>query len=415
MAGRRIVAFTAAVAVTAVACTGGDDAVPETTAVVTTTTEPPREGDGRLAIGVLAPTTDAQIGQGLVAAAEVAVQRINDAGGVLGQPVLLRVADEGSTSATAAEAIEELLAADVDAIVGPSSSTVALDNLSQILGAGVLTCSPTASALALDDYPDDDLLFFRTIPSDSLQAQAIAVEVEGTGAQTAVIASVDDAFGQLFTAAVEEALADRGIDTVEPVSFRGTDDDLADEAAMIVGSEASVLVLLADDDDGASLLEALGNESFGGIEDIFVNDALSDPASAPRIGALNPLLRNRITGVAPQSTATDTEEEVEFGPFAFHAFDCVNLIALAAEQGQSDAPRSIRTQMQSVSTGGRLCRTFENCVARLRENRQINYDGPSGITDLRQRGDPARARFVLFEFDETGRSVLLEATRVVPI
>ncbi|MGI9644575.1 MAG: ABC transporter substrate-binding protein, partial [Ilumatobacteraceae bacterium] len=374
-----------------------------------------REGEGKRKRGGREKKKEKRRGKGRGAAEETAGERINQSGGVLEQPVILRVADEGSTSATAAEAIEELLDAGVDAIVGPSSSTVAIDNLSQILGAGVLACSPTASALALDDYPDDDLLFFRTIPSDSLQAQAIAVEVEATGAQTAVIASVDDSFGQLFTEAVEEALADRGIETAESVTFRGTDDDLADAAAEIVESGASPLVLLADDDHGSSLLEALGNEAFGGVEEIIVNDALSNPASAPRIGALNPLLRTRIKGVAPQSMATDTQEEVEFGPFAFNAFDCVNLIALATEQGKSDAPRSIRTQMQSVSVGGRLCRSFESCTARMSEGRQINYDGPSGITDLRQRGDPARARFVLFEFDNTGRSVLLDPTRVVPI
>ena len=47
----RIVAAVTALALGAVACTGEDDAVPETTTAVTTTTQPPREGDGRLTIG----------------------------------------------------------------------------------------------------------------------------------------------------------------------------------------------------------------------------------------------------------------------------------------------------------------------------------------------------------------------------
>ena len=42
-----------------------------------------------------------------------------------------------------------------------------------LLVAGVVTCSPSATALALDDYPDNKL-FFRTVPSDSLEMVAIA-------------------------------------------------------------------------------------------------------------------------------------------------------------------------------------------------------------------------------------------------
>ena len=38
---------------------------------------------------------------------------------------------------------------------------------------------------------------------------------------------------------------------------------------------------------------------------------------------------------------------------------------------------------------------------------QIDYDGPSGVTDLLARtGDPSRAVFDLFTFDESGTDVL---------
>ncbi len=394
--------------VVAAACTGQDDTTPETTAVATTTTVPPREGDGRLKIGVLLPLTDTLLGQGLVDATLLAVERINAAGGVLGQPVTVELADEGTTRETASAAIDELLAADVDAIVGPSSSIIALNTLSEIVDAGVLSCSPTASALALDDYPRD-LLFFRTIPSDSLQALAIAQVVEETGARSAAIASVDDAYGQQFAAAVEAALAERGISVVTSIQFRRNDPDLIDLAASFAASEARVGVLLASDADALSLLEAV-EPDLQNIEEIVVNDALRNSASATRIEALPDALRSRITGVAPQAIARDPEDPAnDFGPYAVNAFDCVNLIALAAVQGGVDTPRVIRSQMQSVSAGGRLCRTFESCVARLDDGLEINYNGPSGITELLQRGDPRRARFELFTFDDTGRDQIEES------
>ena len=55
----------------------------------------------------------------------------------------------------------------------------------------------TAARSLLDDFPDRGL-FFRTIPSDSLQAMAMAEAVDRTGASKATIAYIDDDYGQSF-------------------------------------------------------------------------------------------------------------------------------------------------------------------------------------------------------------------------
>ena len=115
----------------------------------------------------------------MITAVEQAVEQINTAGGVLGSSVELTIVDE-----SAGTGIDELLAEGVDAIVGPASSTVALSQLADAVNpvTGVVTCSPSATALALDDYPDNKL-FFRTVPSDSFEMVAIERRVEGTGVE----------------------------------------------------------------------------------------------------------------------------------------------------------------------------------------------------------------------------------------
>ena len=179
-----VAAVAVAVALVSAACTGDDDNLVDETVVDTTTTTIPQQvpSDGRLVIGALLPLTDTLVGEPMAAAVDTAVDRINEAGGVLDQRVRLIVADEGSSTATATASIQTLLDADVDAIIGPASSLVALSTLDEIVAAGKVTCSPTASALALDGFPDNDL-FFRTVPSDSLQASAIAATADQTGAQ----------------------------------------------------------------------------------------------------------------------------------------------------------------------------------------------------------------------------------------
>ena len=74
---------------------------------------------------------------------------------MLGQHVeIVEGFDEGDGPATARDAVADLIDEDVDAVIGPASSTVALATLGDLMRAGILTCSPTATALALDDFPD---------------------------------------------------------------------------------------------------------------------------------------------------------------------------------------------------------------------------------------------------------------------
>ena len=381
-----------------------DDTVADTT---TTTLRPTVTGDGQLVIGALLPLTDTLIGQPMTAAVEVAVQRINAAGGVLDEPVRLIVADEGSSAATAAASIQTLLDRDVDAIIGPASSVIALSTLDDIVSAGKVACSPTASALALDNFPDDDL-FFRTIPSDSLQARAIAATADQTGAQRVTIVYVDDSYGRPLADAVAASLANGSTVVVGRVGFAADDDDLSGKASTLAASDTQVMILLAGAEDGTRFLEALDAEDTSDLATIVVNDALRNPASPQRIQGLDPELRDKIVGLAPQAASSDPTTPFDPpGLFATNAYDCANLIALAAVRAGSDVPRDIARQIAQVSVSGSVCQSFAACVDTISSGLQIDYNGPSGITDLLIRsGDPARAVFDRFVFDDTGRDVL---------
>jgi branched-chain amino acid transport system substrate-binding protein len=365
---------------------------------------PQRSGDRQLTIGLLLPSSDPIMGQGLIEASNIAVERINEAGGVLGRPVRIVEQDEGLGDSGAA-GVAALLANDpqIDAVVGPASSLTALNELDALVSAGVMSCSPTATALALDDFPDNEL-FFRTAPSDSLQALAIADLAQRTGVQNIAVAHVDDAYGRPFAGAVSDALSE-GTRTVTTYPFiRG--DGIEAVAQDVVESGARVVVVLAGSDDGTAFLEALSRTNFGSLIDVIVNDPLRDPAGAQRLEALDPSLRDRVRGVAPQAQSTD--EDRPFDPpglFAANAFDCVNLIALAVALVDTDDPSVFSAQIPALTTRGRVCRSFEECKQLLDENLNINYNGPDGITELLVVGHPARARFDVFAFDETGRGV----------
>ena len=398
---RRTLLVGASLLTVLVGCTGDerDGSAPTTSVVATTTTIAERADDGRLLIGLYLPQTGpgASLGEPMIAAAQAAIAHINEVGGVLGRGVDSLVLDEGSATGPAS-----LVADGVDAIIGPASSRNAVAQLSTVVRSdtGVVTCSPTATAASLNDYPDNGY-FFRTAPSDSLQMVAIARRAERTGVPTVAVGYLDDPYGRALSAAlVGEITARPRQDVVAEVGFGADQEDLRSVVAELLADGPGLVVVLGDPDDGGRLLTALDEATNGRPPQVIVNDAIRNSAAIPQ---LSPEFRSALTGVAPRSVSDD---ELAQGFFTAHAIDCVNLIALAAIEAGTDAPSDIRLWMAPVSGGGRQCTSFEGCVALQEQGLQIDYNGLSGPIELSSTtGDPAKAVFDQFGFDVDGNEI----------
>ena len=397
--------------VVAVGCTTPETSTPESTVAPTTTEAPtPREIDDVLRIGALLPGGDTFVGASLESSVLDAEEAINEAGGVFGTDIVVTVRDEGTTTATASAAIASLLGDGVDAIIGPSSSLTTLGALDDAVAAEVVTCSPTATAIALDDFPDDRL-FFRTIASDSLQAAALAEVAEDTGERDVAIVYLDDAYGRPYAEAVTEELRSLDLDVVASVPVAVGDDNVTDDIDLVVGSGARVAIVVGAPADAARFLDAIGRSDSRALTDVIVNDSVRDAVVRPVIVTLPTSLRTIITGVAPQITVRD-EDGVSGPPFEPQVTDCMNLIALAAMEAEYDLPKLIAQQMPSISSGGSVCTSFAECADELGQNQQIDYRGPTGVTELNREGETAQARFETFEFDDTGVDTVI-GTRTV--
>ena len=389
--------------------------VPETLAS-TPSTVAPAVDDNVFRIGVLLPSSGAgaSIGESELAAVRVAIDLARSGGGVNGQNVELLVHDEGADAVAAGVGLQQLLDAHVDAVIGPASSTVAIALAPTIVEADVPACSPSASALALDDFPDKNL-FFRTIPSDSLQAEAMAEVIEQTGETSAALAYVDDGYGRPFEAALEAALRRRGITVSGALGFSVEDTEFATEAVRVANFGNGAIALIGDPDAGPRVLAALA-QAIGTVpRDIVVNDALRRPWSISLLASVSAASRERIVGVSPYVRTDDSglansivaQDPNASGLFATQAFDCANLFMIAALQTGSTMAAAIASAIPDISVGGSVCATLAECKALIDEGRNINYEGPSGRLSLGSDGDVSAALFDEFSFDETGRDYSL--------
>ena len=380
---------------------------------MTASSSPEATSDGVLTIGTLLPDTGPgnQIGLAGINAVNIGVRQINESGGVLGQPVQWVPASEGTSIPEARAGIDELLSHDVDAIIGPASSLVALEVLDELLAAGVVVCSPTATALALNDYPDRDR-FFRTVPSDSLTAQAMAAIALNTGVDSYAVVYLDDQFGRPFAQQTIARLA-AGTD-VDELSERPFPSDASPEEIAAFATELAELaprtiVLIADSEHGWPMLQAMANVFAAATGTpartdppfVIINDAMRTPPSTDVVVDLPAEFREFIQGISPVVPWGPGEP---IGPYATNALDCLNLVALATVKAESDDPEAIADEMIDASVAGTLCSSFAVCLQIAEEDRNFNYQG-SNLLDFSARGDPARGRIGTFRFDATGLDV----------
>ena len=392
------------------ACSDGDQPTSADDSIVATTTTV-RPDNGVLLVGAILPRTGvaAELGLSMSDALTLAIEEINEGGGVGGAAVRLIEREEGDNEATASLAMLELLQLGVDAIIGPTSSTNTLATLGTAVDAGVLTCSPTASAMALDSFPDEGL-FVRTIASDSLQAEAIAAVVESTGTSSTVIVYVDDNYGRPFAEAARLAVLAEGAAVTAMVGFTASEDSVASAVESVVASQAEVVVVIADGTTGPAIIAAIDDVSILAPTYV-VNDAIRRPATSAQ--PFGRSLNARIEGVSPLAyPSSDAFMEslrginpTATGLFAHNAYDCMNAIALAARAAESDNPADMARQIPMVTDQGTPCGSFTTCAEAIASGRLIDYSGPGRDLTIGNDGEVVTAVFERFTFDAEGRDI----------
>lgn len=372
---------------------------------------PEPTGDGVLTIGTLLPTSgaDAVLGPAMVAAVEVAVREINEAGGVGGVPVEVVHRDSGDAAGDQLETVfGELVEDDVDVVIGAGSSVLVERVLPLAVEAGVALITPSATAPGLASLDDDGLLA-RTVPSAALQGQALA-EHFTEGDEDARVALVRRAgeLGDELDERLSRGLESGGGALASSVEL-GEGADTDELAADLAEREPTAIVLATGGDSlepTAALAEALLARGVEAQRLWFTAGNLADygPLVAP--GALEGAHGIGI-GAQPDDAFLQrlraVDPSVLGAAFAAEAYDATVLAALAAVLAGDDGGASIAARLADASGGGAVvCEAFEACAEALADGRGIDYDGRSGPLDLDDAGDPGRAAFGLHVYDASG-------------
>ncbi len=351
----------------------------------------------------------------------LALDHINQAGGVLGKPVHVTFVDAATDlAATVAGARNLSREHQVQAILGPLGSAAALAVAHEVsIPDRVPTISPTATSPEITELADDGFVF-RAMPSDATQAPILATLAALEGARHLAVFYQDDSYGRGLVEAVathfQGVVTRQPIDTEEATTFEselraaaaaGADTLVAMSyvpTAAIYLREAAELalferVLLVDATASTDLVKALGAEAVEGFKGTAPYGSL---ASTDSLAAL------AFGGMFEDASGRPVTSGLEA-----LAYDITVCIAFAAEHaGQLDRV-AIRDALPTVcGRGGEIVRPGADEIARglaaLRAGQDVDYEGASGSLEWDPRGDLMTGSITIWTF-EAGEIVVLES------
>jgi branched-chain amino acid transport system substrate-binding protein len=299
-------------------------------------------------------------GQGMMAAINIAVQQLNDAGGVLGKPVKVIFYDTASLPERGTAAVEYLVTQEcVVGIVGEyhSSSGVAMKEVSHKYHMPTIFAETWNDTITGVQYEE----VFRIAPASSMVAEADANYLQDLGAEFVVIASENTDYGVPAAEATVERLAERGIEAETYLADKGT----LDYGPIISRIQAgpvpdAILVLITGEDSfnfeqQAAEAGLMPNEDTVCIanqvaiqSDVFWESVPDGNWCAFRKVGLVPALANEVT----QEFEAAYRDHFDWFPesFALEAYDSMMIMAQAIERAGSLDPDAIIAEIEATDT-----------------------------------------------------------------
>jgi len=378
-------------------------------------------------IGMLVDLSGEHRGTGvaLVVATQAAIHRVNEIGGIRGRPLRLIVKDDqGDTGAFLVEAARALVSTkNLRVILGPitSAQVNVVAPITQQAGVLQLTASATSPTLTTLQRPEERLLF-RTVPSQTIQASALARVME---CKTAAIVARDDLEGRPFA----DTLGKAGV-RVAVTRFVEAEPrvDYGDEIRAVAQSRADCLVLSVSPKTAARYLrQASGGahpKTTYAVSTLATEDFLMYSRADPRVpsstsvaeGVRGVRAATRPTWRPEYAELTHLLERVDGGtaaiaqPFVTNQFDATLFAAIALEAaGPEPDATALRKAFRSIARGGTVYGPQElpQLMAAVRRGVPVDYVGASGDVEVDANGD-VEGDLVTWKVDhgtivETGR------------
>lgn len=292
--------------------------------------------------------------------AKLAVQHLNDAGGINGRKVEITVKNDQTDPNQAVIAFNELLGEDVDAVVGPvfSNSSLAVIPLAQRNQMPyVSTSASTQQVEPIREYA------FMTPPTANLVAERHLQRFKAEGmTEIAVAHDTESSFAVTGYEAMKEVAPEYGVEFVADETFETATNDFSSIFTHIRGTGADALMVWATGSPAVVLTKQfatadldMGLVMTGAECSTLYTEPAGEAAEGVALdcvaGAIGPHLPESELKQAVMEVAEPFEQANGYYPpqFAFDAYTAVQVLGAAFEEAGSTEAEQVQAALENLT------------------------------------------------------------------
>ncbi len=381
-------------------------------------------------------------------AAQLAVEEINAAGGVLGKKLDLVVASSPNKQYDKVyPGMKRLIDSGVTCLIVPDGSELTIKAANLTVVRDVLMVATSSTSPEVTSLKDNDLVW-RTSPSDIFQGRVVAELLDSMRFKTAAVIYIDNSYGNgLFTnfrdafvkkgGAVSSAIKYPSMTTYRDYDFKAKLDSL-------YKSKPQAVYVISDIEDGIKI--TMQSQIYGFFTKEYKPQLIGCDANYSNdfLFAVNPSVIEGMLGlsyVRPQNYPNhekfltrfkkylvDSKDSSNYAfnvldglvdaetmdTYASTAYDAVYVIALAITKANSVVAAEVAKNMRLIANNATQAEMinpneFAKGAASLQKGKRINYTGASGPVEFDEKGDVTGGSYTVWRVSK-GRYTV---TRVI--
>ncbi len=356
-------------------------------------------GKENIKMGLMMPQTGdlSFIAPPMINGGKLAAKEINEAGGILeNQKINMVVGDTATSPTESKDVASKLIDVDgVQVIVGPASSGDAKAILSQTTSNNIVQIGPSNTG-AYFTTAEDDGYYFRTCPSDTLQAAAMASLAVEENYETASTIVVNNAYGTGFASVFANEFEARGGEVLAEKAFNKDTTTFSSIVSEAAEDNPDLIVLCCYHKNGGQILSQAYQQGIMDDTGFLLSEGLEDENLADAAGA-NHIVEG-VKGTTPkpsygtgyQSYKQNYKEEYgqEPGIYSPNTYDAVAIAALATQKAGEYKGSEIKKHVISVANPpGQKVTDLGTALDLLKQGEKINYQGASSQITFDNIGD----------------------------
>jgi ABC-type branched-subunit amino acid transport system substrate-binding protein len=343
------------------------------------------------------------IAKHIAESAQLAIDHINQGGGVKGCQVQFILRDDQGQPTVGVDAAKYLIDVEqVKALTGTVSSGVSLPILTAVAAPAkmpmISCCSTAATFTTLAQEGKTGGFFFRTLPTVKTQAYASAKVVADRGYKRIAMIYVNTDFGTGMVKDFTRAMEKLGGKIVTTVAYNENQPSYRAEVNAAMADKPDALFLVAFTQDGATMTRDW--ISLGGTQNLILNNALRSPDYVKLVGAKflqnafgmdNASVAGPTVDAFKQSFETANKVSAD-GPGIYNQYDAVMVLGLAMNIAPDLSGPAIRDSVRKFQDpAGEVVGTgpeeFRKAIALIKAGKPVRYVGATGGLSFDANGD----------------------------